>query len=192
MNLLRFLPSHWVPQPLFSSDDLKQQLVQKPRPLGECKYSLARLVLLPSICLWKRAALFGSQVRLLGMWEHQHAAARFACKPEELFSVNLELSLPSPSSEAEQWQTISHRPAALHQPLHQQPLHQPQPRTSLGRSWVDQLCLKYQTGPTLEPDLVDCEMAGNPGLRTGMGTRSCGGCRTRPGGTQTTRVEERL
>ena len=84
MNLLRFLPSHWVPQPLFSSDDLKQQLVQRPRPLGECKYSLARLVLLPSICLWKLSALFGSETRLLerGFLDNKHAAA--------IFTFNLE------------------------------------------------------------------------------------------------------
>ena len=68
INLLSFTPSTWVGfSTSISSTFFRSQAAVFPETFaaGECKYVPARVVLLPSICLWKRAALFGSEVRLL-------------------------------------------------------------------------------------------------------------------------------
>merc|ERR1712183_161713 len=105
-------------------------------------------------------------------------------------SVNMSSVFLYHLSEAEQRQTTSHCPHHPLQPVHhdQLPPCQPQAQgSSLGRSRSPS-CAESRLA-LQQPDPEDCLRcaAGSPGWRPGMGTRSCGGSRTSPWGTQTAR-----
>ena len=76
-------------------------------PRAQCNYSLALAVIFCSVFALKscfrneRTYCFSSKPNLYELWLDSHVAL--------LFSIKSELSLPTTSSEAEQWQTTSHK-----------------------------------------------------------------------------------
>ena len=103
-----------------------------------CKYSLARLVLCSIFVSENQLqylSLKSGCSALLYISRHSSMQLQYLDFNLKSYSVSSQSSVfQQHLSEAEQWQTICQRTSTLHQPLHQQPLHQPQPRTSLGRS----------------------------------------------------------
>ena len=145
MDLLRFLPSYWVPQPLVSSDDLKQQLVQRPRPLGSVSTTQPGLYFCPVF-------VSGNLLQYLPL-----KSGYSECGIISMQLLDTTLSLESKSVST--WSSV-----ADHQPLACNPSSSSCPPASSspapaknfpGQELGKPAESEYQTGPTLEPELVD-------------------------------------